>query len=506
MFRPMLIGAPTNARFVRAMIVCTAFAFAVLAPAATLRADATPRRPNIVWIVGENFDLDFGCYGAKNVLTPNVDRLAADGVRFTHVYSTSPVCAPSRSAFMTGMYATTTDTHHMRSHRDDDFRLPEGVRPLTQRLQEVGYQTANVTHIGDKVVGTGKLDLNFVNEGPLYQTKLWSEIDTSRPFFAQFNMPEAEYDIYDRKSAEKKRVPWVGEQWHPKVATPENVKPPPYYPDHPVVRQEWARYLNSASGMDVRIGWILDQLAKDGVADETVVIFFGDNGRLEARGIHWCFDSGLHVPMVVHWPKSFPTPKHYTAGAVDDRVISLIDLTATTLAIAGIAIPTTMQGKPFVGQDVGPPRKYAFSARDRIDETEIRQRSVHSKRYHYVRNFTPGAGFPSLNRYKEKCFLVKPLMRQMMQDALLTGPPAELMQPFPEEQLFDHESDPYEIRNLAESRSPEHQRVLLEMRAALDTWIIETGDRGHIPEPREIVAPFEKEMHDWFGTPSWAAE
>ena len=124
--------------------------------------------------------------------------------------------------------------------------MPAGVRPITHRLQDAGYQTANVTHIGDAVVGTGKLDLNFVNEGQLYQTKLWSEIDTSKPFFAQFNMPEAEYDIYDRKSAEKKRVPWVGEEWHPQVATAENVTPPPYYPDHPIVRQEWARYLNSA--------------------------------------------------------------------------------------------------------------------------------------------------------------------------------------------------------------------------------------------------------------------
>jgi arylsulfatase A-like enzyme len=485
------------------LLICLLLAGDVLI-ARQVSAQQPARRPNILWIVGENFDLDFGCYGAKNVSTPNVDRLAAEGVRFTHVYSTSPVCAPSRSAFMTGMYATTTDMHHMRSHRDDDFRLPSGVRPITQRLQEAGYQTANVTHIGDQVVGTGKLDLNFVNEGPLYQTKLWSEIDTSRPFFAQFNMPEAEYDIYDRKSAEKKRVPWVGEQWHPKIATPENVTPPPYYPDHPIVRAEWARYLNSASGMDVRIGWILNQLEQDGVADDTVVIFFGDNGRLEARGIHWCFDSGLHVPMVVHWPKNFPPPKHYIPGKVDERVISLIDLTATTLAIAGIEIPRTMQGRPFLGPDVGPERRFAFSARDRIDETEIRQRSVHSKRYHYVRNFTAGAGFATLNRYKEKCFLVKPLMRQMLEDGTLTGPPADLMKPLATEQLFDNQQDPYEIRNLADSETPEHQQVLREMRAALDTWMVETGDRGYIAEPRETVAPFEQEMHDWFGTPNWA--
>lgn len=471
-----------------------------LSSLATLRA--ADRLPNIVWIVGENFDLDFGCYGAKNVLTPNVDRLAAEGMRFTHAFSTSPVCAPSRSAFMTGMYATTTDTHHMRSHRDDNFRLPAGVRPITQQLAEIGYQTANVTHIGDAVVGTGKLDLNFVNEGPLYDTKLWSEIDTSKPFFAQFNMPEAEYDIYDRKSAEKPRVKWVGEEWHPAIATPQNVSPPPYYPDHPVVREEWARYLNSASGMDIRIGWILEQLQKDGVADDTVVIFFGDNGRLEARGIHWCFDSGLHVPLVIRWAKNHPSPKHFQAGTVDERVVSLIDLTATTLAIAGLEVPPTMQGKRLFGEDIGPPRRYAFSARDRIDETQVRQRSVRGARYHYVRNYTEGAGFPTLNRYKEKCFLVKPLMREMLAAGKLSGPPADLMKPFPKEQLFDTLNDRFEINNLAESN--EHRDVLLEMRAALDTWMAETGDRGHIPEAPEVVAPFLQEMHDWFGTPAWA--
>lgn len=464
--------------------------------------NSQPERPNIVWIVAENFDLDFGCYGAKNVKTPNIDGLAERGIRYTNVFSTSPVCAPSRSAFFTGMYATTTDMHNMRSHRDDNFRLPEGVRPLTHRLQDVGYTTANIKTMGDRVVGTGKLDLNFVNEGDLYSTGEWKGLKDKQPFFAQINMPEAEYDIYDRKTKEKTRVPWVGEEWHPKVATPENVTPPPYYPDHPVVRSEWARYLNSASGMDVRIGWILEQLEKDGTADNTIIVFFGDNGRLEPRGIHWCFDSGIHVPMVIAWPKNFPAPKDAKPGKVSDRVISLLDITATTLDLAGITPPTSMQSRVFVGPNRQPARKYAFSARDRIDETVVRQRSVRDARYHYVRNYTEGAGFPTLNRYKEKCFAIKPLMRIMLEEGTLTGPPLELMQPFAKEMLFDTQEDPYEIKNLAES--PKHRRIMLRMRAALDTWIAETGDRGVNLEPEEVVAPFLKEMEDWFGTPDWS--
>jgi len=461
--------------------------------------------PNIVWIVAENLDLDLGCYGQRNVRTPNLDGLAAKGIRYTNVFSTSPVCAPSRSTFMTGMYQTSTGTHPMRSHRDDDFRLPPGVRPLTHWLEDAGYFTANITHIGDHEVGTGKLDLNFVNEGPIYQSNDWSDLKKNQPFFAQINLPEAEYDIYDRKTWQKPRVKWVGEEWHPKIATPENVSPPPYYPDHKIVRQEWARYLNSVSGMDVRIGWILDQLEQDGLTEDTVILFFGDNGRLEARGIHWCWDSGLHVPMILRWPKNYPAPPQYENGAVNNQVISLLDITATTLWMAGIKRPPLMQSRIFLGKNPDRPRTYAFSARDRIDETVIRQRSVRDNRYHYIRNFTPGAGFLTLNRYKEKCFLVKPLMRRLLAEGRLTGPAAELMKPFPEEMLYDTQSDPYEIENLADSSRKEPREALIRLRAALDTWIQETGDLGEHPESPEVVAPFEKEMHDWFGTPEWAS-
>ncbi len=235
------------------------------------------------------------------VRTPNHDRLAAQGTRYTHVFATNPTCSPSRSAFFTGMYQTTTDTHAMRSHRTDTFRLPPGVRPITHRIQELGHFTANIETIGGNAVGTGKLDLNFVNEGPIYHedSKTWESLQGKRPFFAVVNALESEYDIYDRKSASKNRVPWVGEQEHTRHADPKVVTPPPYFPDHPVVREEWARYLNSVSGMDARFGKVLDRLQADGLEDDTIIMFFGDNGRLEPRGIHWCYDSGLRVPLII---------------------------------------------------------------------------------------------------------------------------------------------------------------------------------------------------------------
>ena len=468
-------------------------------------AKSAEKKPNILWIVGENFSNDLECYGQKNTATPNLNALAKQGIRYTHVFATSPVCAPSRSCFMLGMYQGTTDTHHMRSHRNDNFKLPPGIRPITHRLKDAGYFTANITHIGDEETGTGKLDLNFVNEGKLYDSAQWNDLKNNQPFFAQINLPEAEYDIYDRKSAEKQRVPWVGEEWHPKIASEENVTPPPYYPDHPVSRQEWARYLNSISGADIRVGKILAQLKKDGMDDDTVVIFFSDNGRLTARGIHWPFDQGLRVPLIVRDAKNFPVlSAKEKPGVVSNRVVSLMDLTATTLSIAGLKRPNGMQSRVFLGKEADPPRKFAFAARDRIDETVVRMRSVHDQQYHYIRNFTAGAGFETLNRYKEKCFLVKPLMRKLKAQGKLTGPALQLMQPFPEELLFHVTSDPHEIQNLAQSKDPKHQAALQRLRVAMETWIIESGDRGHIPESPEIIAPFLKEMHDWFGTPDWA--
>jgi arylsulfatase A-like enzyme len=191
-------------------------------------------------------------------------------------------------------------------------------------------------------------------------------------------------------------------------------------------------------------------------------------------------------------------------GTVDERIISLIDLTATTLRIAGLTPPPLMQGRAFLGDFAGADRTYAFAARDRIDETVHRIRSVHDQRFHYIRTFSSGPTFASLNRYKEKCFPILPLMRQMHAEGLLTGPPAALMEiRGPCEELFDLSNDPHEIHNLAGSSDKEHREALVRLRTALDVWISETGDCGQWPEPPEVIAPFEKEMHDWFGTPAW---
>ena len=327
---------------------------------------------------------------------------------------------------------------------------------------------------------------------------------TNQPFFAVVNAEECEYDIYDCKSASKARVPWVGESEHAPYARPEAVTPPVYYPEHPVVRAEWARYLNAVSGMDRRFGMVLAQLRADGLEDNTIIIFFGDNGRLEPRGIHWCYDCGLRVPMIIRWPKGYPAPSQIKPGTVDGRILSLIDVTATTLSIAGIDCPATIQGRVFLGDQADPPRSFAFAARDRIDETVQRIRSVHDDRYHYIRTLSTGPTFASLNRYKEKCFLILPVMRELLAQGQLKGPPLELMQRTgPCEELYDNQADPLEIHNLLVSSKREDQDALVQLRAALDTWMVETGDRGGIPEPASVVYPIAQEMDEWFGTPAW---
>ncbi|MBS0209037.1 MAG: sulfatase [Planctomycetes bacterium] len=489
-------------RFLESAISRLLMTLVVVGVATTVMA----KQPNILWLVGENLSHDLGCYGAGHVHTPNLDRLATEGVRFTRAFATNPACAPSRSAFFTGMYQTTIDAHAMRSHRHDDFCLPAGVRPITQRLRDVGYFTANIKTAGGQRVGTGKLDLNYVNEGPIYNDRSdeWETLKSRQPFFAVVNAEESEYDIYDRQSAAKERVEWVGEREHVLYAKPDEVTPPPYYPDHRVVREEWARYLNSVSGMDARFGKVLSQLKADGLEDDTIVIFMGDNGRLEPRGIHWCYDSGLRVPLIIRWPKKVAAPPQFRPGTVDERIVSLIDVTATTIAVAGIERPAAMQGRVFLGERADPPRPFAFAARDRIDETSQRIRSVHDGRYHYLRTFSTGPTFASLNRYKEKCFPIMGVMRELHAHGQLQGFPLELMQRTgPCEELYDTQQDPHEVHNLLSSSRPEHQQALARLRPALDAWIVESGDRGAIPEPASVVAEAAAEMDRWFGTPAW---
>jgi arylsulfatase A-like enzyme len=373
---------------------------------------------------------------------------------------------------MTGMYQTTIGAHHHRSHRDDDYRLPDGVRVLTDWLRDAGYFTANVVtfpdHFGFK--GTGKTDWNFTYEGKPFDSADWSDLKGHQPFYAQVNFHET-------------HRPYKA----PKRADPAKVVFPPYYPDHAVTREDWAAYLDSATELDRKIGLILKQLEADGLADNTVILFFGDHGQSHARGKQWCYDSGLHIPLIIRWPKSFPVPKHFQPGSVDDRLIAAIDFVPTMVDIAGVKTPPKMQGEIFLGERTSAPRQYVFGARDRCDETTFRFRTVRDARYRYIRNFTPDRPFMSPNEYKERAYPVWNLMKQLHAEGKLTPVQEVLMAPsMPPEELYDLERDPYEINNLA--KSAEHHDALKRLRAVLDKWIEQSNDHGRIPEPPEVAA------------------
>ncbi|MBM3333997.1 sulfatase [Candidatus Sumerlaeota bacterium] len=455
-----------------------------------LRAGEAPVKPNFLWLVAEDCSPSaFSCYGEqKAASTPNIDRLAASGVRYARFYDTAPVCSPSRSSFMTGMYATTIGAHQ---HRTADKKpLPDGVRTIPDWMRAAGYFTANIRQLPPALgfQGTAKTDWNFLYTGERFDSADWADLKLRQPFMAQINFSET-HRTYKA----------------PKITDPATVELPPYYPDHPVTRKDYAEYLDSAHELDRKVGAVLAQLEKDGMADNTVVLFQGDNGESHVRGKQFCYEEGLRAPFIVRWPKGLPLPKHFKPGTVDDRLLEAIDIAATLLSLAGAAVPPRMQGRPFLGDNVGAPKQYVFGHRDRCDMTVMRLRTVRDNRYRYIRNFTPWAPFLAFNEYKGKQYPVWNLLSELHAQGKLTAPQEILCQPtMPEEELYDLQADPHEIRNLADSTNPEHQAALKRMRAVLEKWIEDTNDQGRRLESLEELKNAEKRFvpeRDWRPAP-----
>ena len=431
-------------------------------------------RPNVLWLVAEDFGPELACYGTAQVSSPNLDRLAARGVRYTRAYTTAPVCSASRSAFMTGMYQTTIGAHNHRSHRDDGHKLPSSVRVIPDRMREAGYATANIRQFPAAVgfAGTGKTDWNFTRDGEPFEYDRWDELKTHRPFFAQVNFQETHRAFHA-----------------PAKADPDKVAIPPYYPDHPVTRRDWAQYLDAASELDRKVGLILGQLEADGLAETTVVVFMGDHGQAHMRGKQFCYEEGLHIPLIIAWPKGIPAPSNFRPGMVDDRLIEAIDLPPTFLNIAGEPKPEGMQGRVLFGDRAEPAREYAFGARDRCDETVFRLRTVRDARYRYIRNFTPDRPFLQANEYKERSYPVWNLLKELDAKGQLTPTQKVLTAAtMPPEELYDLDADPHEICNLAASADPAQRATLERLRGVLARWIESTDDKGRTPESAEVVA------------------
>jgi len=419
--------------------------------------------PNILWIIAEDFSPDLSCYGNKDLRTPNIDRLAGEGVRFTNAFMTAPVCSAARSALAVGMYQTTIGGHNHRSHRDAPYHLPEPVRPFTHYLREAGYHTSNLRN-AHGLKGTGKTDLNYTVEN-LYDGEDWSERSEGQNFYAQINFSETHRAF--------KRFP-------KSPVNPDTLTSlPPYYPDVPAVRLDWATYLDDAQHLDVNVGRVLDRLEEEGLADDTIVFFFGDHGAAMPRAKQFLYDSGINIPLIVRIPEKHRV-EGYAPGTVNDNLVSSIDITATTLRLGGMEPPAHMEGRPFFGPDIEP-RDYIVAARDRCDETVDRIRCVRDKRFKYIKNFFPERPYTQQNIYKDTQYATLAAMRQLKEEGKLDGPPALFMADTrPPEELYDIVEDPHEINNLA--GQPEFAEQLQRMRGILTNWVEETGDKGEIPE------------------------
>lgn len=456
-------------------------------------AVAKPAKPNILWLIGEDFGQHLGCYGAKEVWTPNLDALASDGVKFTHFYN-GMVCSVSRSAFNTGMYSTTIGAQNHRTKNKQP--LPDGVRILTGWMRDAGYYTANLVELPESCGfrGAGKTDWNFIPADKPFDSADWNDLKGHQPFYAQLNFQETHRNYHA-----------------PSKADPNKVEIPPYYPDHPVTRKDWAEYLDAATELDRKIGTVLEALKRDGLADDTIILFFGDNGQSHVRGKQFVYEEGQLCPLIMHWPKNFPAPKNFKAGTTDARFIEGIDLPATMISLAGAPKPAKMQGRVFLGDKTEPEREYSFGYRDRCDMTVFRLRAVRDHQYRYIHNFTPWVPFLARNEYKEKQYPVWNLLPKLYAEGKLTPAQAAMCQPtMPEEELYDMEADPYELNNLAKSTKPEHQAARKRLSAVLDKWIVDTNDQGRHMETLEELKAAEPRFFpalDWRpqpGTPEFA--
>ena len=428
------------------------FAMALFFPLPSVKGQD---RPNVVWIISDDLGPELGCYGYAGVATPNLDRLAAEGTRYTRAFSTSPVCSSSRTAFQTGQYQTTVGRHH---HRTRNLPvLPESISTVTGLMQQAGYFVSNGKGSSKAEKRLTKSDLNFVYDARTFFDGFdWSQRAEGQPFFAQVQIKEPHRPFV--KSEKPRPAALI----------------PPYYPKHPLTRADWANYLASIEVLDQKVGDVLNRLETEGLADNTLVLFFGDHGRPHVRGKQWLYDGGLHVPLIARWPGKIQ------AGAVDDRLVSLLDMMPTTLAAASVNIPQ-LPGKNLLNPDEKG-HTQLFAARDRCGDAVDRIRSVRTSDFKYIRNFHPEIPYLQHSGYKKMVYPVETLMKVMHAQGRWNT--LFMAKTRPAEELYDLKADPYEMKNLA--ASPAYAEKLVELRNAVNQWIESTGDLGAIDEGESV--------------------
>lgn len=438
----------------------TAYAGAALALLALAARGAAeePGRPNILWISSEDHGPHLGCYGDRYATTPNVDRLAARGMVYSHCWSCAPVCAPARTTIISGMYPPSTGAEHMRSF----VPYPHGKQMFPQLLREAGYCCTN----------NAKEDYNLAKPGRIWDessTKAhWRNRRPGQPFFAVFN---------SLKSHESK----VRARPHQPVHDPAGVRVPAYHPDTPEVRRDWAQYYDVVTEADADAGVRLKELAEDGLADDTIVFYWADHGPGLPRSKRWPGDSGLHVPLVVHVPAKFKhlAPPEYRPGGRSDRLVSFVDFAPTMLSLAGIRPPEWMQGHAFMGRYAATPQPFVYGFRGRMDERYDLARSATDGRFVYVRNYMPHKVYGQHIEYMFQTPTTR-VWKKLYDQGKLSAAQAAFWKTKPAEELYDLDSDRDEVQNLA--GKPKHEETLKRLRAAQRQLAVKIRDVGFLPE------------------------
>ena len=440
------------------------------------------KRPNILWFVVDDMSANFSCYGENAIETPNVDKLAENGLLFTQAYATSPVCSTFRTALITGMYQNSIGAHHHRSGRGKNkIKLPEGVRPIPEIFQEAGYFTCigsglknfDFRSLPTKTERKGKTDYNFEWDTEIYDSHDWSKRIGNQPFFMQVQLhggkirgaAEKHYEVL-----EKRMVSQFGLN-----PTPHDlVELPPYYPNDSVLLRDWANYLDTVRITDWHVGQVIERLKKEGILDSTVIIFFTDHGISHARGKQFLYDEGTHIPLVIKGP-GIPI------GQKRKDLVEHIDIAALSLAIAGIQIPPKMDGQNILSPQYKP-KEFVFAARDRCGEAADQIRSVRSEKFLYIKNFFPERPHLMPSNYKDTKLIVKRLRQLHGEDKLNTLSKQLLFSPTrPEEELYLYKSDKWQTKNLV--NLSKISVILQKHRDQLDQWILKTKDPG--PETLE---------------------
>lgn len=435
-----------------------ALIFVAYSPCLVSAAD----QPNILWVTSEDHGPEMGCYGDKLARTPNVDSLAVKGMIFKHAWSIAPVCAPARTAIISGMYPSSSGGLHMRSM----VSMPVGMKLGPQYLREAGYYCSN----------NSKTDYNLREPGKVWDDSTnkahWRNRSEGQPFFAIFN---------STKSHESQ----IRTRPHKQITDPAKVRLPAYHPDTPEVRDDWAQYYDKVSEADADAGLHLKEIADAGLAEDTIVFYYGDHGSGMPRSKRWPSNSGLHVPMVVYFPKRWEhlAPKEYKAGGTSDRLVSFVDLAPTVLSLAGVKPPDWMQGKAFAGPHQSQPQPFIYGQRGRMDERMDGVRSVTDGRFVYLRNY-----FPNVSQAQRVAYQFETPTTRVWNALFLAGKTNEAQSifwrvPKAVEELYDLDSDRDEVHNIAQSL--EHRSILEKLRNAQHEHVLKIRDVCFLPE-REI--------------------